>query len=139
MLNAREIVWKPAYEVGDAVIDAQHRELLGIANSLIVATAEPIEAYLKLHEQVRSHFAHEEALMRRTGYPGQLHHESEHARLVDLLTSVRGNFSGGAWGFESVRSFFQSWLIDHILSYDAPMIRYVRSASAEGDAARRAA
>ncbi|MEI6557117.1 MAG: bacteriohemerythrin [Rhodospirillaceae bacterium] len=92
--------WNGSLEVGCKQIDDEHKHLLILANTLydaimarkrdpraVLAHLRAFTGYLHLH------FAHEEQLMRETGYPGLEAHTAEHAafaREVDTLVAGSG-------------------------------------------------
>lgn len=81
--------WKPAYACGDARIDADHRLLFELGNSLMAASVrskdEPeffLRALDDLVKHTIMHFAHEEAVLAELGYSGLAEHIEEHRCLV---------------------------------------------------------
>jgi len=82
------IVWGPEYRIGQAVIDAQHRELFAAVNEFarVVrgaktgAQALRISAFLRRY--VEEHFETEERVMREAGYPLLDVQQQQHARFA---------------------------------------------------------
>jgi len=79
--------WNSALECGDAVLDAQHREIFDTSNRLLSAVAvECPEGECRaligtLYEQILKHFSYEEMVLRAVGYP----HVEEHSRAHGVL------------------------------------------------------
>lgn len=67
------ILWKPAYKIGNPVIDAEHEALFGLANKFLTAEmrGELSTCAMAFYRYTREHFAHEETLMREIGYPAR--------------------------------------------------------------------
>lgn len=83
----RPIVWSTAFEMGDARIDAEHREFVGIVNRLSAAVEarEPdrvAEICKVLVEHSANHFRHEEEVMAEHSYGGLEGHRRDHERLL---------------------------------------------------------
>lgn len=83
--------WGEAFEMGDAAIDGEHRELFEILNGLSAAIeshAGP-DAIAAICERLvahsATHFEHEETVMERHGYGGLAGHRSEHERLLAFI------------------------------------------------------
>lgn len=83
-----QLVWRKAYESGNAQIDAQHRALFEHANALLNAIMDnrpkPEIARLiaALVAEVDLHFHDEEAVLQQVAYPDSERHRGLHAHLV---------------------------------------------------------
>lgn len=121
--------------VGVREMDTEHDLLLGVVQALekAVDTAPraQVDALLQqLSEYARVHFATEEIMMRLYAYPEFARHQLEHARLVEQIDEVRGEFTKGQ--VQPTRSFanaLQHWFTEHIRSHDVALARFVREAS----------
>ena len=84
--------WIERYAIGDDLVDAQHRRLLEMINTLHSALAAKgssdvvREVITQLVEYSREHFVAEEALMARIGYPGLPYHKKLHVAMIKKLT-----------------------------------------------------
>lgn len=80
--------WSEEYALGDSLVDAEHRAFFEEAAKLRAAleSDEPkdgIMAYCRTFvANLRTHFADEEALMARIGFPALAVHRGEHERLL---------------------------------------------------------
>ncbi len=93
---ALHLVWQESYECGEPDIDAEHRELFGLANALIDAAltaadrdGEAARAFDRLLEHVAAHFAHEEALLAQHGFAQLDAHRRAHAGLLGRAQALR--------------------------------------------------
>ncbi len=120
-------VWTPALSVGVDSIDAQHRELFGRVNALLVAVGgnheeqEILRTLAFLGTYVVGHFGDEELLMRETRYPGLALHLSLHAQLDEEFSSLRTRFSRrglDARFARDVRAKVCGWLVEHVQGTD---------------------
>jgi hemerythrin-like metal-binding protein len=119
------IVWSENLSSGNNVIDAEHKQLIRIANSLLRAMQEGrgkndfAKILHALREYTVFHFANEEEFMRSIGYPELVKHMEEHnvlkRRVKDFQHSV---FVGEKVEFGQLREMLKDWLVGHILSCD---------------------
>jgi hemerythrin-like metal-binding protein len=83
-----KLMWRDTYNSGDRHIDRQHRGLFERANRLLdaVMTGAAREVVLAaardLVTDIAAHFADEERMHERIGYPGRHTHAAEHAALL---------------------------------------------------------
>lgn len=125
--------WKPEYSVGNAEIDEQHRRLVGLINQLhdAMKAGGRHEDLMKIMNELvsytRYHFAHEEKLMQRAGYPDLAAHQRTHRAMVEQVEKLRQEAGTSRAGFSiKLMGFLKSWLTDHILGSDmkyAPSLR----------------
>jgi len=87
--------WNESFSVGIASIDEEHKGLIALINRLYEGIKEnkqdqvlgPI--FNELGDYTRSHFAHEEELFARYGYPKAEEHALKHALLVGELKDLK--------------------------------------------------
>ena len=124
------IQWSEHYEVGIAVIDGQHREMLDIANRLLAglhAGRDRDELVETLRELVRSaehNIATEERLMQEHGL-APAHHAEEHQRLLEAIRHFDLRLDPG--GLADAARFLHEWLLGHIDEDDRPFAEQLRS------------
>ena len=119
------ITWSDRYSVGIANIDREHQKLVAMVNQLYTAIlsgeapAVASKVLDGLAGYTMSHFANEEALMKRYNYPGYAQHKAEHDKLVDQVRQFQSDLRAGkAKLSQDLMSFLQGWLIGHILGVD---------------------
>lgn len=132
--NVPNIVWSDTLSVGRAEIDAEHKQLIRIANSLLRAMQEGRNKndFAKILHELREytvfHFANEEEYMRSIGYSDLAKHMEEHnslkRRVKDFQYSV---FIGEKVEFGPLREMLKDWLVGHILSCDLLIKEYLAS------------
>jgi hemerythrin len=70
-------------------------------------------------EYARYHFGEEEALLSRHDYPETQAHRDRHASLMDQFMELRTQLAElGQVDHGNVLSFFQEWLVNHIVNED---------------------
>lgn len=123
-------VWNDRYCIGDDVIDGQHRYLFSVANDL--AASEGKDALtanaMKLFRYVREHFSHEEAVMRRVGYPEQHEHRALHDGLITELAALSERISRDRLSTRELERFMNHWLLGHIVQVDQKLAAYLKEA-----------
>lgn len=124
-----ELLWDPNYSVHVPTMDAQHRQIVDWINRTARATpAELPEILAGLEAYTATHFADEEAVMRRIGFPELEAHQVLHQRLIAWVAEQK------ARGADRQTLLFglAQWLVKHILGQDK---RYGRWAERENRAA----
>ncbi|MBI5179527.1 MAG: hemerythrin family protein, partial [Nitrospinae bacterium] len=144
------IEWSSKYEVGDAGVDDQHRELFKIVNEgLAVATNSarltPADQTAKMRDvlnfllkYVVDHFSYEEGLQKRlsaVGYPDHQSHLQLHKDFAKDFLALKEEFDRGgvtpAWGVKFNRVVAQ-WLPNHISRVDKKMSGYLGNGHQRG-------
>jgi len=127
--------WAPSLAIGVAEIDAQHKTLFERVGRL-EAAVEAGEPYFRLEElfaflntYALTHFAAEEGLMRKVGYPGLSEHVREHLefrqRLGSLIPQWESEGDSKAT-LVAVLAFLDSWLTEHVKNSDQRIGDYLR-------------
>lgn len=125
------ITWKEAYEIGLPEIDRQHMRLVSLINDLYMAmevgTAAETEKVLQgVLEYTGTHFAQEEILQERHGYPGLDEHRKLHKDLVAKALDFQKRFRNGEPGVEAnLMWFLKDWLINHIKIQDSKIAKHI--------------
>ena len=126
------IPWSDKLSVSVNSVDEQHKELVRMLNELNAAldsgqAGTVIGRILRgLIHYTASHFAHEEDLMRRQGYPGYQKHRKEHQRLVARVFDLQAQFDTGRADINTeVLNFLKQWLTEHIQGSDKEMGMYL--------------
>lgn len=130
--------WDASLETGNAAVDEQHRELVGLFNELEDTErddgpAEVRRALDDLTEYVAVHFEMEEQLMRSLAYPPEAfgEHVREHrdltARTRELVLAHR---TGELDSVAPITELLRDWLCDHIEKLDRRLAERANRASA---------
>lgn len=124
------IEWSEHYEVGVAVIDGQHREMLEIVNRLLEGlrggrdAGELVETLRELVRCAEHNVATEERLMQEHGL-AVAHHAEEHRRLLEAIRHFDLRLDPG--GLADSASWLREWLLGHIDEDDRPFAELLRS------------
>lgn len=119
------LTWNHSYSVNVEELDRQHQKFFAMINSLHDAMSsgqgkqvlgtilDGLVAYTK------THFAHEERLMKLYQYPGLNNHKSVHDAFVRQAEDLQKQYKGGnTMSSVQVMSTLKNWLVKHILGSD---------------------
>jgi hemerythrin len=118
--------WSDGFALGDSIVDAQHRAFFEEAASLRAAleSDEPkdgIVAYCATFiANLRAHFADEEQLMARIGFPALAVHRQEHERLLVRTEEVVAEIHAADCLIDCLlgtRSLMEA-LVEHVTNQD---------------------
>ena len=130
-----KVEWHEGLSVGVEEIDRQHKLLLDKYNAFFSAYSEgrPDEEVIRLlnflEEYVVVHFADEERLQRRIGFPDFQQHQKVHQELVRRVAELRERLVTQGPDQALVAStglLLTGWLIEHISVIDRAIGRFVR-------------
>lgn len=117
--------WTDDLSVRSRLLDTDHKRMFDLVNKLHEASQEGTNhdgisiAMDQLLGFTKTHFIHEETLMRKTAYPRFIPHKIEHDRLLKQLEDFQHRYAAGQVGLsnESV-VFLRTWLCEHIAAVD---------------------
>lgn len=128
------IQWRNEFSTGVAQFDAEHQKLVAMVNALFGAMTqgtaqETLGRVLGgLVDYTKRHFAHEEELMKRHGFPGLAEHMAVHKALTDQVLALQKDYQAGKTALSiKVANFLKDWLTNHILSMDKQYGPYLNS------------
>lgn len=137
-MNAKDgflLEWSDAMSVGDYSIDHQHQKLLLICRRCEKLQGSPgSDGFELFHEQLhelqqyaRVHFAAEEGLLARIGYPDLAGQQQEHLKCQDDLAEMLYEAVVGTLVIPDVVQFLSAWWANHILISDMEYTPYLNS------------
>lgn len=125
MQIAKFIEWKDRYNVGNSVIDTDHREITSIINDLYASIhnhSEQAEIRTILGRSLKytlSHFDREERLLGEVMYPDLEKQKISHRHLAQKTKELFERYSQNENGIPlEAMSFLKNWWIDHIIVMD---------------------
>lgn len=127
--------------VGQNAIDNEHKQLLAIVNDLHRALTEGHEKEIfagipeRLMHYTRVHFAREEAMLFRCGYPQATEHKQEHEAMLHWVEHEAAKFRSGDAGAVSNKTlaYLRDWFYDHIGRIDQRYVPFVKAAGIQTD------
>jgi hemerythrin len=135
------ILWEERFSLGIPLIDAQHKELVNLANVLHDTCRQGKEfvpdafrkAVSAAVEYVSVHFSTEEKIMDRIAYPGTAEHKAEHQEFVKkVLTEVKNFEDGKNFVPYKFVVFLRDWTLSHIAIMDHKMAKFVLEMAKKG-------
>jgi len=140
------MLWKDNYELGVAVIDAQHKELFRRVESFLqVLRAEDSweKKIPKLNETldfmkryVVDHFRDEEEYQRSIRYPGYEAHKQIHTGMVDYVQEISRQYDRSNMNEPLMQQFggrLLAWLINHVAAEDQLIANYAKKKGMSGN------
>lgn len=132
--------WREQLSVGNDLIDADHKYLIGIINlaeqglkshnrGMLTGAFDNLERYSIMH------FSREEAIATAAGYPTAEHLHTSHEALVTALAKVKEEI-GDVWEASAAlhfSAFLRTWLIDHVIKEDLLMKPFLKKFSPRFD------
>lgn len=125
------LTWTEQLSVGNATLDSEHQNLIGMINSVEHALRTGNEtallrAFKLLTDCARLHFMNEEKIVQAAEFPVE-YHKRTHQYLQKELQYIREELEAksGMWSEGAVEHFSRmlgSWLMDH-LSMDDELLK----------------
>ncbi len=129
-----EIKWSDSLSLGVDEIDDQHIHLVDMANNLllVIKLKKPQKEIKKLITELREytviHFNDEEAYMEKIGFPELEEHRKEHQKLTERVKTYQKTlYHQYEIDPHEVLAFLKTWLLDHILSMDMDIAKFLKS------------
>lgn len=121
------IEWQDRFSLGIASVDHEHREMVGLINTLYDqldegADHEEILEFLgEIYIKISSHFALEERVMREKNYAHYAEHKKDHEALLDEILEISDNFEEGDFGKVEgeLAERLEKWFLVHFQTHDA--------------------
>jgi hemerythrin len=131
--------WTDDLATGVVEIDDQHKEIFQRVAKLAAACGEGkgkdevLRLLLFLQEYVKEHFAAEERSQIRSGYPGFIAHQAEHAKFMADVNTLTTEFQADGATLSLVimtNKTLVSWLMRHISKTDKEFAAFLREKAA---------
>lgn len=127
------LAWHERFEFDHADIDAQHKKLFELVNHFneVIKMGMTEELGRILDDIIAStalHFAFEEALLKRIGFPKWTEHERMHCELIAQVRQLRTAMTeGGHISPKGIARYLADWLTSHILREDMEYKPYLNT------------
>jgi len=121
MDTIKYLEWRDSYQIGDPLIDAQHKRLFELANQVLLSSGATAinEAIMLLFRYTREHFSEEEVLMKSRNYSGLAVHREQHNELLTRLSSIAAASAQiSPRVTDDIHSLMVNWILKHILEED---------------------
>ena len=127
--TSRLVEWNDSYKIGEASIDEQHQELFMRAADIIAAVNHESQTLsaLRLYQYTRTHFSHEEELMRRGNYPDIAAHLLQHETLLRQLQLFLQHITRDTLVKDELEDFIAQWFLGHIANSDQKLASFLKA------------
>jgi hemerythrin len=139
MEDKQIVEWDERYALGIPLIDSQHKKLIEITNKLYMGCLKGDEA-AKLYfmkavreavDYVKYHFAAEEKLFERIGYPAAADHKKQHEEFIKEILREIGTFKEGRKFVPNMFvRYLRDWILTHIAVSDKLYADYIKNRGA---------
>lgn len=121
-------LWRDAFELGEATMDAVHREFVDRVDAVMVARDDQLIAALHaLVDHTDAHFAQESRAMHATGFPPVGCHEAEHRNVLELIREVAARTERGDTAVaRRLGPALAEWFALHAATMDAALAGWLR-------------
>ncbi|MBL4608797.1 MAG: bacteriohemerythrin [Pseudomonadales bacterium] len=131
----KTINWTKQLSVGIDAIDDDHKALFAIIEQYRLAISSDdlsppiLLLFEKLQDYVHFHFSREEAILRKTNYPGTAKHIEAHHLFASELNRFKQLYSDlpSLFPHEAMLAFLNEWLINHISTDDNDYIAHLEN------------
>jgi len=125
------VVWNENCSVGDPRIDAQHKQIVELINDMYNLVHEGHahhtlrECLENLRDYTVAHFALEEEVMQRIGFPETDRHRAVHRAMTERVLLMYSEFLPGSELSLEVFEYLKKWWLGHIMSVDMNYAPYI--------------
>jgi len=142
MQNNTIVQWQNSYSTKIRLIDFQHQELIRMTNYLfkncLASKNRAMAAFNEIvHEVVEYagyHFATEEKIMERVGYPEYLLHKKEHSDFArEIFSKVEDYEAKRITAPISLAYFLRDWILQHIAVNDKKLGNFLSHLKKTGE------
>ncbi len=104
-------VWQDYYQMGDDLVDSQHKDIFILADQLIfsINREELIKNSQLIYEHVKEHFSDEEELMEKSGFRNYKGHVREHNAMLEKLADMNQKIAKDNWKEKDIQEFMDRW------------------------------
>lgn len=127
------IKWTDDLSVNNVGIDNEHKKLFSLLDGFYKGIMDNSpkerlqELILGVLDYTKTHFAREEAYMKRIGYPELENHRKQHKLFVDKTNTFYVKMRDGKMILSlEVTNFLKDWLVNHIKGSDQQYSRFAQ-------------
>jgi len=130
------VTWSATYSVGIKIIDDQHKGLFKLVNEMYNHVSndydEAERAYFKnvikqVVDYIKTHFATEEEIMKRTQYKDYAGHKLAHDFFILSVINIVQKFDEGKRvPLMTFTHFIKDWILTHIAIMDKQCFKYLK-------------
>ncbi len=127
------IHWDKKLELGNDLIDTQHRMLILLCRKLDIAIKSNVDkkgilrVMLEVKKFAEFHFISEENLMHEIAYPEVSQHALIHTELLKRLESMLVKIHSQQEFPEDLLYVLNHWISDHVVNEDLKIVNYVKN------------
>jgi hemerythrin len=130
------IEWESRFEVGNDLIDQEHRTFIDLIKNVDYSVDEDMESeyiirlLIEIEKFADFHFYSEENIMLSSGYPELKYHQELHRSLLSRLRQFIKDYESGAVEASSVIEFLMDWFKNHTAGEDRRIAQFINEKNA---------
>lgn len=128
--------WKESYSIGVDLIDAQHKHLFNLGNSVLDlmkndSSLDKSEQIIQLIDDLlqytKFHFLSEESYMLKIDFPLYESHKKEHDAFIQKITDINlATISSNQYKhIQDLVTFLLNWIVIHIFEKDTLIVKSI--------------
>ena len=123
-----EARWSEALAVGDPLFDNMHREFVDLIAALARADDATMPAAIAAAiTHTQAHFRQETTLMQLHGFPPIHCHDTEHAKVLEVMLAVQQRVAAGETEYgRTLAAALMEWLHVHVPTMDFVLSAWLR-------------
>lgn len=127
-MNQPLLEWSDQLAIGEATMDATHREFVERLNAVGAASGDALlAAFDDFIAHTEEHFAQEERWMREIAFPPAGCHQGEHANVLEVVREVRRRVADGQTPLAAtLAEAMAEWFTQHAGSMDTVLALYMK-------------
>ena len=120
--------WSDALAIGDPQFDDMHREFVELIAALASADAATMPAAVEAAiTHTQAHFRQETTLMQLHGFPPIHCHDTEHAKVLEVMLAVQARVAAGETEYgRTLAAALMEWLHVHVPTMDLVLCAWLR-------------
>ena len=118
--------WRDEFRTGIEGVDFEHENLIRQINTVYAMIGDRadrdrvIDSLGEIYGSISAHFALEEQMMQRHGYPAYREHKADHERLLDDIRDITDEYEASTQLDEAAfRQRLADWFERHFSTHDA--------------------
>ena len=118
-------VWQDYYQMGDELVDSEHKDLFVLADQLVssINREELVKNSRMIYQHVKEHFRGEEILLKKSGFRNYKGHVKEHTVMLEKLADMDQKIANDEWKQSDIQEFMERWG-KHIINSDMAFNAY---------------
>ena len=129
----KDFYWSDDLSTAITFLDEEHRRLIDRYHEVVdelqsnTDLSRFLDGMRRLADEARTHFTHEERVMRNIQYPDYSEHKAEHDRLASDFAAFIRNIGVGfsRKDLPALTEYFRYWFMNHLKEHDVKLSEFL--------------